>query len=85
MVNMQEPTKGGQIMALSPSLRETRKWARIAAQLDRELGPVTHQPIPMRDGESVAEWRARNRASIEAQLWDQQWVSASPFTGYYGS
>lgn len=72
-------------MALSSSLREARKWARIAYQLDRELGPITHQPLPMRDGESVAEWRARNRASIEAHLWDQQWSAASPWTGYEGA
>jgi hypothetical protein len=72
-------------MALSSSLRETRKWARIAAQLDRELGPVTHQPVPMRDGESVAEWRARNLASIEAHFWDQQWSSETPWTGYEGA
>lgn len=55
-------------MAHSSTLSETRKWARIAARLDRELGPVTHQPVAMRDGESVAEWRARNIASIEAHL-----------------
>ncbi len=70
-------------MALSSSLRETRKWARIAAQLDVELGPVTHEPVPMRLGESVAEWRARNLASIQAHLWDQQWSSETgPWTGY---
>lgn len=55
-------------MALSNSLRETRKWARIAAQLDRELGPVTHQPVPWQDGDTAASWRARNLASIEAHL-----------------
>jgi hypothetical protein len=55
-------------MTLSTTLRERAKWARIAAQLDRELGPVTFQPVPMRDGESVAEWRARNQAAIAADL-----------------
>lgn len=71
-------------MVLSLTLRERARWARIAAQLDRELGPVTHQPLPMRDGESVAEWRARNRASIEAHLMDQQWSSTTgPWTGYW--
>jgi hypothetical protein len=56
------------IMDARSSLRETRKWARIAAQLDRELGPVTFGPVPMRDGESVAEWRARNLKAIRLHL-----------------
>jgi hypothetical protein len=55
-------------MATSQTLRETRKWARIAAQLDRELGPVTIGPVPMRDGESVVEWRARNLEAIRLHL-----------------
>jgi hypothetical protein len=55
-------------MALSSSLRETRKWARIAAQLDRELGPITFHGVPMRGDESVAEWRARNQSAIRAHL-----------------
>jgi hypothetical protein len=55
-------------MTLSPILRERAKWTRIAAQLDRELGPVTFQGLPMADGESVSEWRVRNQSAIEAHL-----------------
>ena len=61
-------------MPVSSSLRERARWTRIAAQLDRELGPVTFQPVPMRDGESVAEWRARNIAAIEADLAERHYV-----------
>lgn len=51
----------------SSTLTERARWARIAYQLDQEFASVA-APIAMLDGESVADWRARNRAAIEASL-----------------
>lgn len=65
---MNMPMAYSSVMAISQRLREQAKWARIAAQLDRELGPITSGPVPMRDGESVSEWRARNQEAIRADL-----------------
>jgi hypothetical protein len=54
--------------AARAELSRRARWARDAAALDREFGPVTSPVLPMQDGESVADWRKRQQAAIREHL-----------------